>query len=333
MTTLLSYLTEPLQHAFMRNAFAAILLVGFICGAVGVFVILRGLAFMGDAMAHAVFPGVVISYVLGGSYLIGAIVSATVVSLAIGAVTQSGLLRNDTAIGVFFVGAFALGVAIISTQQSYARDVTSLLFGSILGVSREDLSSPHSSAVACCSLSGSPAGRSSLARLTARLPSRKGSTSGAWDQIFLLLLSLTIVISLQTVGNVLVLAMLVTPAATARLLTVRLGPMIAVSAVIGAASGVSGLYVSYFRGVSSGASIILAATAIFLVVFLFAPRTGIITTRVARRLHFGHPERDQFIEFLQERDLEEEAGRLTRLTQPRPATPRVSYHGGSLAIR
>jgi hypothetical protein len=94
----------------------------------------------------------------------------------------------------------------------------------------------------------------------------------------------------------------VTPAATARLLTVRLGPMIAVSAIVGASSGVIGLYVSYFRGISSGASIILMATAIFLVVFLFAPRTGVITSRIARRLHFEHPERDQFLEL----EIEEE---------------------------
>ncbi len=305
MTTLLTKLTEPFQHAFMRNAVAAILLVGLICGVVGVFVILRGLAFMGDAMAHAVFPGVVISYVVGGSYLIGAIVSATVVSLAIGAVTQSGLLRNDTAIGVFFVGSFALGVAIISTQQSYARDVTSLLFGSILGVSRQDL--VLTALVGCGVLLALFLSRreiiaGSFDRTFAR---SQGLNLWGWDQLFLLLLSLTIVIALQTVGNVLVLAMLVTPAATARLLTVRLGPMIAVSAIVGAASGVSGLYLSYFRGVSSGASIILVATAIFLVVFLFAPRTGIFTTRVARRLHFGHPERDQFLDL--ERELEEDA--------------------------
>ena len=125
----------------------------------------------------------------------------------------------------------------------------------------------------------------------------------AWDQLFLLLLSLTIVISLQTVGNVLVLAMLVTPAATARLLTVQLGPMIATSAIFGAISGVVGLYLSYYQGISSGASIVLVATSIFLAVFLFAPRTGAITARVARRLHFEHPERDQFTV----RELEEEA--------------------------
>ena len=296
MIPLQPFLAEPLQHAFMRNAFAAIVLVGLICGAMGVFVTLRGLAFMGDAIAHAVFPGVVISYVLGGSYLVGAIVAATIVSLAIGFVTQSGLLRNDTAIGVFFVGAFALGVAIISTQRSYARDVANLLFGSILGVSGNDLL-----------LTGAVGGGVLLALWLLRreivtisfdraFARAQGLNLWVWDQIFLILLSLTIVISLQTVGNVLVLAMLVTPAATARLLTVRLGAMIAVSSLVGAVSGVAGLYVSYYRGISSGASIVLVATAIFIVVFLFAPRTGVVTSRIARHLHFAHPERDRFAE-------------------------------------
>jgi manganese/iron transport system permease protein len=287
-------LTEPFAHAFMQHAFAAIVIVGTLCGAMGVFVTLRGLAFMGDAIAHAVFPGVVISYVVGGNFLVGAIVAATVVSLGIGFVTQSGLLRNDTAIGVFFVGAFALGVAIISTQQSYARDVTSLLFGSILGVSRDDLiltAVVGFGVLVALWLVRREIVTISFDRTYAR---SQGLSLWSWDQVFLLLLAMTIVISLQTVGNILVLAMLVTPAATARLLTVRLAPMIAVSAAIGAFSGVAGLYVSYYRGVSSGASIVLAATAIFIVVFLFAPRTGAITARVARRLHFGHPERDRF---------------------------------------
>jgi manganese/iron transport system permease protein len=290
----LSYLTEPFQHAFMRNAFAAIVLVGVICGIVGVFVILRGLAFMGDAIAHAVFPGVVISYVLGGNFLLGAIAAATVVSLAIGVATQSGLLRNDTAIGVFFVGAFALGVAIISTQRSYARDITNLLFGSILGVSREDLL--LTALVGCAVLIALWLFRREIVTISfdRTFAQSHGLNLWAWDQVFLLLLSLTIVISLQTVGNVLVLAMLVTPAATARLLTVRLWPMIATSALVGAISGVVGLYVSYYQGVSSGASIVLVATSIFLAVFLFAPGTGAITARVARRLHFEHPERDEF---------------------------------------
>ena len=307
MTMPLSYLTEPFQHAFMRNAFSAIVLVGIICGVVGVFVILRGLAFMGDAIAHAVFPGVVISYVLGANFLIGAIIAATIVSLAIGVVTQSGLLRNDTAIGVFFVGSFALGVAIISTQRSYARDITNLLFGSILGVSLQDLA--LTGLVGCGVIAAVWLFRRELVAVSfdRTFARSHGLNLWAWDQLFLLLLSLTIVISLQTVGNVLVLAMLVTPAATARLLTVQLGAMVAVSALIGAISGIAGLYVSYYRGTSSGASIVLVATVIFVAVFLFAPRTGAITVRVASRLHFGHPERDQFGQRENEPDLEEAA--------------------------
>ena len=303
MMSLSSYLSEPFQHAFMRHAFAAIVLVGVVCGIVGVFVILRGLAFMGDAIAHAVFPGVVISYVLGGNFLVGAILAATTVSLAIGFATQSGLLRNDTAIGVFFVGAFALGVAIISTQRSYARDITNLLFGSILGVSQEDLA--LTALVGCGVLITLWLFRREIVTISfdRTFAQSHGLNLWAWDQVFLLLLSLTIVISLQTVGNVLVLAMLVTPAATARLLTVQLGPMIAASALIGAVSGIAGLYVSYYQGISSGASIVLVATTVFLAVFLFAPRTGAITARVARRLHFAHPERDEFAL----RELQEEA--------------------------
>lgn len=289
-------LGEPLQHAFMRNAFAAIVLVGVICGAMGVFVTLRGLAFMGDAIAHAVFPGVVIAFVLGGNFLIGALIAAMIVSLAIGFVTQSGLLRNDTAIGVFFVGAFALGVAVISTQRSYARDVTSLLFGSILGVSREDLL--LTAAVGLAVLLALWLFRREVVTISfdRTFAQSQGLNLWVWDQLFLLLLALTIVVSLQTVGNVLVLAMLVTPAATARLLTTRLSAMIAVAAAIGALSGVIGLYASYYWGMSSGASIVLVATAIFLLMFLFAPRTGAITSRVRRRLHFAHPEHDRFPE-------------------------------------
>jgi hypothetical protein len=135
----LAWLVEPFAHGFMVRATLAIVIVGIVCGVIGVFVTLRGLAFMGDALAHAIFPGVVIAFVLGGNYLVGALVAATLVSLGIGVIGQTGRLSNDTAIGVLFAGAFALGVAIISTQETFARDVTGFLFGSILGVGRDDL--------------------------------------------------------------------------------------------------------------------------------------------------------------------------------------------------
>ena len=291
---MISWVTEPWSHLFMQHAFLAIMLVGLICGVIGVFVILQGLAFLGDALAHAIFPGVVVAFILGGNFLFGALIAAVIVSFGIGAISQSNRLSNDTAIGVIFAGGFALGVALLSTQQSYARDLNSFLFGSILSVKREDLL-----------LTGAVGGvvllvvfwfrreftSISFDRSFAQI---SGINLWAFDQLFLVALAMAIVISLQTVGNVLVLAMLVTPAATARMLTDRLRTMVTLSALIGMSCGVLGLYLSYYRGVPSGAGVVLVATGVFLVVFLFAPQSGAITSRVRRRLHHGHPERDQF---------------------------------------
>lgn len=291
---LTNYLTDPFNHLFMRNAMAAIVICGVICGAIGVFVILRGLAFMGDALAHAIFPGVVIAFVLGGNYLAGALIAGMIVSVLIGFVSQSERLTNDTAIGVLFAGAFSLGVAIISTQRTYARDVTTFLFGSILGVSSIDLL--LSGGIGLFVLVLLFVFRRELVTVSFDrvFASSRGMNLWAWDQLFLLLLSLAIVVSLQTVGNILVLALLVTPAATARLLTDRLAPMILLSSFIGGASGGIGLYVSYWWGVASGASVVLVATAIFTTALLFSPGSGVITTRIWQRMHFGHPERDLF---------------------------------------
>lgn len=289
---MIDWLTEPWSLTFMQHAFLAVLMVGLMCGAIGVFVILRGLAFMGDALSHAVFPGVVIAYIIGGSFLLGALVAAVVVALVIGAVSQSGRIRNDTAIGVFFVGAFALGIALMSTQSGYVRDLNTFLFGSILGVTQDDLALT--------------AGVGAIVLLTMLLFRREftmiafdrtfaranGLNLWMFDQIFLVLLSLAIVASLQTVGNILVLALLVTPAATARMLTTDLRALTMLSSVIGAFSGLAGLYVSYYWSIPSGAAVVLTGTAVFLLVFLFAPESGAVTNRVQRRLHHPHPERD-----------------------------------------
>ncbi|HWV35573.1 MAG TPA: metal ABC transporter permease [Thermomicrobiales bacterium] len=289
-------LLAPWQHMFMQNAFIAIVLVGIICGVTGVFVTLRGLAFLGDALSHAIFPGVVIAFISGGNFLLGALVAAVIVSLGIGAVSQSGRISNDTAIGVLFVGAFALGVALLSTQRSYTRDLNAFLLGSILGVRRQDLY--LIGIVGFLVLAVTFWFRRELTTVAFDRTFARASGLNLWffDQLFLIMLAFTIVISLQTVGNILVLAMLVTPAATARLLTDRMQVMVALSAFIGAASGVIGLYLSYYQGIPSGSGVVLVATVIFLVAFLFAPRTGVITSRVARRLHHAHPERDDFLE-------------------------------------
>jgi manganese/iron transport system permease protein len=251
----LVWLIEPFTHRFMQHALIAIVLVGVICGVTGAFVTLRGLAFMGDALTHAIFPGVVIAFLLGANFLIGALIAAVIVSLGIGVVSQSGRLSNDTTIGVLFAGGFALGVALISAQRSYARDVTSFLFGSILGVSQSDLL--LTTAVGAIVLGAMLLFRRELVAVAfdRTFAAASGLHLWRWDQLFLLLLSLAIVVSLQTVGNILVLAMLVTPAATARLLTDRLGVMVTLAAAIGAASGVVGLLASYYLGVASGASV------------------------------------------------------------------------------
>lgn len=294
MSAWIDWLLAPLGHGFMLHAFAAIILVGVICGVTGTFVTLKGLAFMGDALAHAIFPGVVIAFVLGANFLVGALIAAVLVSLGIGAVGQSGRLSNDTAIGVFFAGAFALGVAIISAQRTYTRDVAGFLFGSILGVSRNDLYLTGGVGVGVL-LTILLFRRELIAVAFDRtFAQAAGLDLWRWDQLFLVLLSLSIVVSLQTVGNILVLAMLVTPAATARLLTDRLATTVLLAALIGAGSGVTGLYVSYHLGLASGASVVLVATAVFGLTYLFAPRTGVVTSAVARRLHFPHPERDAF---------------------------------------
>jgi len=290
----IDWLTTPWSQPFMQHAFLAIILVGLICGVIGVFVILRGLAFLGDALAHAIFPGVVIAFILGGNYLAGALIAAIVVSFGIGAISQGNRISNDTAIGVIFAGGFALGVALLSTQRSYARDLNSFLFGSILSVRRNDL--VLTAIVGAIVLLGVFWFRRELTSIAFDRSYAQSAGINLWalDQVFLVGLAMAIVVSLQTVGNVLVLAMLVTPAATARMLTDRLRTMVVISSVIGMACGVAGLYVSYYRGIPSGAAVVLVATAVFLVVFLFAPNEGAVTSRVRRRLHHGHPERDQF---------------------------------------
>jgi manganese/iron transport system permease protein len=291
---MISWLTDPWELAFMQHAFLAIMLVGAICGVIGVFVILRGYAFLGDALAHAIFPGVVIAFVLGGNFLIWALVAAVIVSFIIGVISQSSRLSNDTAIGVIFAGGFALGVALLSLQSGYARDLNTFLFGSILGVSRNDLI--LTGIVGTVVLAVVFVLRRELTTIAFDRTFARSLGLNLWllDQAFLIMLALAIVISLQTVGNVLVLAMLVTPAATARLLTDRLQVMVLVSAAIGVACGIAGLYVSFYRGVPSGAAVVLVATALFLLVFLFAPRSGLVTSWVRQRLHHGHPEADRF---------------------------------------
>ncbi len=261
------WLAEPWRLVFMQHAFLAIVIVGLVCGVIGTFVVLRGMAFVGDAFAHAVFPGIVIAFLLGASIFVGALVAAAVVSLGIGILSQSERIHEDTAIGVMFAGAFALGIALISSTSSYTRDLTSFLLGNILGVGRNDLL--LTAAIAAVVLGALAVFRREMVLITfdRTLASSLGVHLWRYDQLFLILLALAIVTALQTVGNILVLAMLITPAAAARLIADRLPAMLALAAGIGVLSGISGLYLSYYWNVASGAAIVLVATAVFFAVW------------------------------------------------------------------
>jgi ABC-type Mn2+/Zn2+ transport system permease subunit len=285
----LDWLTRPWEYVFMQHAFLAIVVVGIVCGVMGSFVVLRGMAFVGDAFAHAVFPGVVIAFLAGGSIFLGALVAAVVVSLLIGLISQSGRLREDAAIGVMFAGAFALGIALISSTNSYSRDLASFLLGNILGVSRNDLL--LTAATGALVLATLAIFRRELVLITfdRTLAASLGVHLWRFDQLFLVLLALAIVTALQTVGNVLVLAMLVTPAATARLVCDRLRSMVLLSAGIGALSGVVGLYLSYYWSVASGAAVVLVATALFFVVWSVVQLERPLRGFARRRLHRSEP--------------------------------------------
>jgi manganese/iron transport system permease protein len=271
-----NWLIAPLAYGFMQRGLLASLIVGILCAVVGCYVVLRSMAFMGDALAHAILPGVAIAYLLKGNLMVGALVAAVVAALGIGFFSRQGTVKEDTAIGILFAAALSLGVALISTIKTYAVDLTHILFGNVLGVSTGDVWLTAGLGLLVLAAIGLfykeflVISFDPVLAATLRLPAER------LRNLLLVLLALTIVVSLQTVGVGLVAAMLVTPGATAYLLTKRLSTMMAISAVIGAFSSVAGLYLSFYVNVASGAAVVLIATVIFLVAFLFAPRRGLL---------------------------------------------------------
>jgi len=264
---MITFLLEPLQYAFMVRGLVAAVMVGIVCAIVGTYVVLRGMAFFGDALAHAILPGIAVGYLVGegarAPLFWWALIAAILSSLGIGAISRSTKIKEDTAIGIIFAGTFALGVALISTVRSYTVDLAHFLFGDVLGVRSGDLwlIAIFGGLVVLTILafykefmvlSFDP-----ILAATLRLPVR------LLDMLLLILIAITIVVSLQTVGVALMVAMLVTPAATAYLLTKRLPVMMALAALVASVSGVIGLYLSYYLSIASGSAIVLTCTAIF----------------------------------------------------------------------
>lgn len=273
-------LLEPLALTFFIRALVASAMVGVVCAIVGTYVVLRGIAFIGDAIAHAAFPGVVAAYLLAIPFYLGAAVAAVATALAIGVVTKRAGIRQDTAIGVLFAGTFALGVFMFSSIQGYVADLFSFLFGNVLAIGPQDLVALLALGLGVIAVIAVLWKELLYATFDPLGAAASGIPVERLEYLFLALVALTIVVSLQAVGIILVVAMLVTPAATAQLLTVRFTRLMLVAAAVGIASSIIGLYLSYWLDVASGATIVLVQTGLFLLALVLGPQ-GVIARRRA----------------------------------------------------
>ena len=271
----MTWLLEPLSHAFMVKALLVSALVGGVCGLLSCYMTLKGWALMGDAVSHAVMPGVVVAYALGLPFSLGAFVFGVGSVAAIGFVKQKSRIKEDTVIGLVFTGFFALGLVLVSKVRSNI-DLTHILFGNVLGISGSDIQQTLliSSLVVVLLLVFR---RDLLLFCFDPTHARSiGINTGLLHYMLLSALSLTAVAGLQTVGVILVVAMLVTPGATAYLLTDRFDRMTLLAVASSVLSSLIGVYVSYWSDSSTAGCIVLAQTALFLLAFLLAPRYGIL---------------------------------------------------------
>jgi manganese/iron transport system permease protein len=267
-----SWIVQPLTYGFMQRGLIASILVGMVCAVIGAFIVLRGMAFFGDALSHTILPGVAVGYLVTGgakgTLFWWALGTAIVSALGIGAISKKSQLREDTSIGIVFAGMFALGIALISTVRSYAVDLSHFLFGDVLGVSSQSLITIlifgtvvliaiwafYKQLVV---ISFDP-----LLAATLRLPVK------FLNNLLLILIAITVAVSMQIVGVALMVAMLVTPAATAFLLTKRLPRMMLLAAIVAVLSSIIGLYVSFYLSISSGSAVVLICTFFFVITWM-----------------------------------------------------------------
>jgi manganese/iron transport system permease protein len=268
--------------AFLPKALLIAVMSSVVCGVVGCYVVLRGMAFIGDAVAHAVFPGLAVAFVLGGSLVIGGTVAGVLTAVLVAVFSQNRRLKEDSIIGVFFVAAFALGIVIISKAPGYAGSLQQFLFGSITGIPDRDIYVVAATGLVI--LAGIFALHKELVTISLdRETARAMGVKVFWlDLVLYVLVTLAVVISVQTIGNILVLALLITPAATARLLTDRIGVMMALAPAIGGLSALVGLYISWSWDYPTGGTVVLVLTGCFFLAYCFAPRQGVIAKRRPR---------------------------------------------------
>lgn len=274
MTEFLNFFLEPLSYTFIQRGMIALILVGGVSAVVGCFVVVRGMAFFGDALAHTILPGIALSYTVSGgnvgsNLFVGGLGAGIISALIIAFLTRKERLKEDTAVAIVFVTMFALGIAIISTQGSYSVDLTHILFGSINGISQNDLIVMGILAFIVLLVIALLYKEFVIISFDLSLAHALKLPVELLRITLLILIAVIIVASLQAVGISLMLALLITPAATARLLVNRLKTMIVIAAIIGILSGIAGFYISYYMNIPSGASIVLTMSAIFAVAFAY----------------------------------------------------------------
>ena len=276
---MIDVLIEPLEFPFMQRAFLAAGFAAVVCALVGSFVVLKGLAFMGDAVAHSSLAGMSVAYFLGGNIFWGALGWAIPASLLITFISRRANLRLDASIGIIFASGFALGIILMSRVTGYAADLFGLLFGNVLGISWAEVALIGGIVAAVSLVIAAFYKELLFTSYDATMSAASGIPVRFMQYLLPVLVGVTTVASLKAVGIVLVLALLVTPSATAMLLARRMPSIMAYSVAVGLIATVLGLYLSFYANLPSGPSIVLVATGLFLLALLFSPVKGILWRR------------------------------------------------------
>jgi manganese transport system permease protein len=278
---MMELLLEPLSYDFMVRAIVTTALAAVVCAVLSCWLVLIGWSLMGDAVSHAVLPGVVLAYIVGAPFALGALVFALVAVTLIGVVRNTSRVKEDAAIGIVFSSLFALGLVLISVTPSQT-DLNHIIFGNLLGVSIPDLIQVLVLGVVAFAILILKRRDLTLYAFDPTHAHAIGLSPQKLGALLLGLLALTSVVALQTVGVVLVVAMLIIPGATAYLLTDRFSRMLVIAPVVSALCSISGIYLSYYLDTASGAMVVLTQGVVFAVVYLFSPRQGLIGTRLAK---------------------------------------------------
>ncbi len=278
----MEFIHALLEYTFLQKALLTSVMVGIICGVIGCFIILRGMALMGDAISHAVLPGVAISYMLGINFFFGAVLTGVLTAVGIGYVSQNSRIKNDAAIGIIFTAFFAIGIILISLVKS-STDLYHILFGNVLAVRSSDMWITLVIGIIILAAVYAFYKELLVSSFDPTMSAAYGLPNRLIHYFLMTLLTMVTVASLQTVGVILVVAMLITPAATAYLLTNRLSVMIFMSAAFGAISAIFGLFLSLIYNVASGAAIVLVSTFLFALAFIFSPKQGVLFRTIRAR--------------------------------------------------